>query len=246
MIFTYWQGDRACLDAFLGDWRRAGHDVRVFDESDVTPLIATFYPAFCYTLYDQLRIAACKSDIARLVLLERHGGLYVDAHTGPGNPNALARLLAMLDAKELVLFDQAAEHAHPDDIYLLNGAMLARAGSRLPRLIAESAFNNLLEHWAKERHAGQHVAYNIFAMTGGWNILTALFDLGKRPPKIRPPHAAAVHLEVLHPSRGEAGFHWYRHYQYREPGRHWSERQKVERLFDPDRRWWAPPLVSEA
>jgi hypothetical protein len=220
------------LDPFCADWIAAGHNVHVFALEDVWPILATDLNPERFALFDRIRISACRSDLARLLLLRNNGGLYVDAHTGSGNQAKLVQLFAHLAAKELVVFDQAGEGRAEDDIYLLNGAMLARRHSALLGQIIESCFRNLETQWARECQSLDPVPYNIFSLTGGWNMLNFLFDLRKRPYPLKEGLSERVHLEVLHPSKGPPPFIWYQHYQYREPGQHWSERQKVERLFE--------------
>jgi hypothetical protein len=233
-IFTYWEGDRNALGPFRADWAAAGHDVHVFTLEEVWPILAADLNADRLAMFDRIRIAACRSDLARLLLLRDSGGLYIDAHTGSGDQVKLVRLFACLATKELVVFDQAGEGRAEDDIYLLNGAMLARRRSVLLGQMIDLCFRNLEAHWARESQSASHVPYNIFALTGGWTMLNFLFDLGKKPYPLKPGLSDHVHLEVLHPSKGPPAFAWYQHYHYREPGRHWSERQKTERLFERD------------
>jgi Glycosyltransferase sugar-binding region containing DXD motif len=231
-IFTYWEGDRSALDSFRADWAAAGHNVHIFALEDVWPILAAALNPERLAMFDRIRIASCRSDLARLLLLLHNGGLYIDAHTGSGNQAKLAQLFAHLAAKELVVFDQAGEGRAEGDIYLLNGAMLARRHSALLGEIIESCFRNLETHWVRECQSANRVPYNIFALTGGWNMLNLLFDIGKKPYSLKTALSERVHLEVLHPSKGPPAFVWYQHYHYREPGQHWSERQKVEPLFE--------------
>ncbi|MCB8873616.1 glycosyltransferase [Acidisoma silvae] len=232
-IFTYWEGDGSALGPFCADWLMAGHDVKIFGPQDVRALLAKSYSPERLALFDRIRISACRSDLTRLLLLFTYGGFYVDAHSGSGSQVKLIQLFAHLASKELVVFDQAGEGRAEDDIYLLNGAMLARRQSALLGEFIEICFRNLETHWARESRTTDHVGYNIFSLTGGWGLLNFLFDLSRKPYHLKGDLAERVQLEVLHPSKGEPAFVWYKHYHYREPGQHWSERQKVERLFEP-------------
>jgi hypothetical protein len=189
-------------------------------------------------LYDRIRIAACRSDVARLFLLREHGGLYVDAHVGTADGFRLAEVLALLSRYELVLFDAPWARVQKEpDLGLFNGVMCARRQAPVLDLLIDSALANLQRQLEAEERTDGHAPYNIFSLTGAWDISVQLFDRGEHPD-LKPEFADRVRLVRI---GGDADleplpFHVHRHYHYRVPGEHWSERQARERLFDP-----APP-----
>jgi hypothetical protein len=94
------------------------------------------------------------------------------------------------------------------------------------------AFRNLNEHWQRERRTKEHVPYDIWTMTGPGLLEhticippPAMWEL---PGGLRPALAGKVHFVQEGP---DAPIVRYRHHSYSLPGTHWSERQKVERLF---------------
>ncbi len=199
----------------------------MFGDADVLPLIKS---EFLRDLYLQIRIPACKSDIARLLLLQAHGGLYVDSHVGPGNGDRLVETLIALANFEVILFEKKWERKELGDLQLMNGAMAARRNTPVLDLLIDSAFNNLDNQRKAERETPGYVPYNIFVLTGAWDISLRIFDRSIKPYKIRPRFFDIVFLHEMN-EHIDPGFRLYEFYGYRKPGDHWSERQSSERLF---------------
>jgi hypothetical protein len=237
MIFTFWVHDSA-LDGDAQDgpeavaaWREHYPGTSLYSDSDVLPILAGF-GSTCVDLYGRIRIPACKSDLARLLLLFRFGGLYVDSHTGPGNAHHLVNVFAALAAYEVVLFDKIWEHKHMNDIYIMNSVMCARQSSPVIKHLIDSALHNLQEHERKEHEAEAYVPYNIFVLTGAWDIRRNFFEMRNRKHVIKPAFADRVQLVGIERDQ-DPGFALYKYYGYRKEGRHWSERQASEPLFLP-------------
>jgi len=237
MIFTFWVHDTAedgeAEDAPQGvaAWRENHPGMSLYSDADVLPILDGFGPTWV-DLYRRIRIPACKSDLARLLLLFRFGGLYVDSHTGPGNAHHLVKVFAGLATHEVVLFDKMWEHKHMNDIYIMNSVMCARQWSPVIKLLIDSALDNLQEHERKEHEAEGYVPYNIFVLTGAWDIRRNFFEMRNRKHVVKPAFADRVHLVGLERDE-DPGFVLYKYYAYRKEGRHWSERQASERLFLP-------------
>jgi mannosyltransferase OCH1-like enzyme len=68
-------------------------------------MIARYFPTYLEA-YQNIRIPACRSDIARLVALHEWGGLYVDCHCGIRDAKRIGQLLGFLDSMELIVFTE--------------------------------------------------------------------------------------------------------------------------------------------
>jgi hypothetical protein len=230
MIFTYWTGNNDDMTS-LSTWRQRFPDFHVFSDKDVISILSIYFPEYV-EIYNRIRIPACRSDLARLALLYEHGGLYVDAHAGPSSGDRLAGIFSLLADYDLIIFDQPWKRQDNNDIYIINGVLGARRGCDILLLLLKSGFENISDHWTKEVSSNDHVPYNIYSMTGAWDISVCLFDRSQRPMGLRPEFEDRVHLYMLKQNVEQDGIHLYKFYQYRKPGDHWSERQKTQALFD--------------
>jgi hypothetical protein len=237
MIFTFWvhdtarAGDREEVPESVAAWSEHLPSMTWYSDADVLPILDSSWPSYA-DLYRRIRIPACKSDLARLLLLFNFGGLYVDSHVGPGNTQKLVHLYARLATHEVVFFDKTWEHTSDGDICMMNSVICARKSSPVIKRLIESAFHNLQEHERKEHEAQCYVAYNIFALTGAWDIRVKLFEIRDHKLTVRPAFADSVHLVRLERD-DDHGYVLYQHYSYRKKGQHWSERQDSELLFIP-------------
>lgn len=232
MIFTFWAGDTSTLGSFVEDWAASGHAVRVFTNTDARRALNELSPGIG-GLFEMIRIPACRSDLARLALLHKFGGFYVDAHSAPGDGAALEILMTALERYEVVLFDREAARNAPHDVHIINSVIGARAGSGLIKNIISRVIRNLRGHLKEEIFFRKYVPYNIAGLTGAWNIVEELLDVEKQPMTVRPRLRGRVIVLDLPRNESAAGICLYRHYGYRKPGMHWSERQNREMLFIP-------------
>jgi hypothetical protein len=218
-IFTYWTGNRSVLTPFMGDWSGAGLDVAVYGPEDVCGIVPD------PELFRAVSIPACQSDVARLALLHRHGGLYVDAHAGKPNVDMLRHVF---DTQcEVTIF--ATRTPRNPDGGVVNSAIRADQASPFMADCVGEAFANLAALRSAEVSAGGWVRYNIAALTGSWLLNKRACVIGAKPPTLRADACQRVALYPLWDSPHP--FALYAHYGYRTPGEHWSERQKHERLF---------------
>ncbi len=237
MIFTFWVHDAARtggvedIPQSVTAWREHFPDMTLYSDIDVLPILGSF-GATHVDLYERIRIPSCKSDLARLLLLFRFGGLYVDSHIGPGDTRNLAHVFGRLAANDVVLFDLTWMHKQPNDTNMINGVICARQASPIIKRLIESALHNLREHERKEHEARRHVPYNIFELTGAWDIVVNLFKRQDDRFVIKPEFADRVCRVGLEADK-DHGFVLYKYYGYRKEGRHWSERQASEPLFRP-------------
>ena len=229
MIFTFWIPEHTVEPPSVAFWRDNVSAFRVFSDEDVLELLRGIGHEFV-NLYSRIRLPSCRSDLARLVLSYEYGGLYLDAHTGPGNIERLQGIIEAANKYDVVLFDKTSMHREQGDIHLINGAIGARRRSSLVQLLIKKALCNLAEHDERERLESRHVHNNVAVVTGAWMILTNFFDLDK-PIRLKEEFRNCILLCTLVPD-ADPGFVLYRHYGYRREGQHWSERQKCEPLFE--------------
>ncbi|ATQ68411.1 MULTISPECIES: glycosyltransferase [Methylosinus] len=223
VFFTFWSGLEAHEPEAVHAWRRSYPSFTLFGDADVLPL---FDSDAQREIYKKIRIPACKSDVARLALLRHHGGLYVDAHTGPSSSERLAETLGDLARYELILFSKGWE----TNFNFMNGVLAARRRLPIFDRLLERAFDNLVAHKRREAETTGHVEYNIFRLTGTRVMLELMFDNVRRNWEMKPEFRENIHFHVM-ASDSSPGFQIYK-YRYRKPGAHWSERQLTERLFE--------------
>jgi hypothetical protein len=200
---------------------------RIFGDSDVLPLMRSEEQR---QIYREISLPAGKSDVARLLLLREYGGLYIDAHAGPASGERLAETLDALSSYDLVLFCRLYLAKTQKETHLMNGAFVARRNAPILTTLLDCAFDHLSQHRQAERATQEHVNYTLWGMAGTWILLKCLFDVGSEPYKLKPEFNDKVSVHNM-TGPDSPGFHVYQFYQYREPGQHWSERQKNERLF---------------
>jgi Glycosyltransferase sugar-binding region containing DXD motif len=230
MIFTYWDGETTTPAEFCRDWGTIDPQVTIYHDRDVLPILNWLDPCYADT-YKILSISSCKADIARFVLLYYFGGVYLDSHVGSNNLCKLAETLGHLARFDLVVFDDPSHHSFEGDLCMYNGALCARQAAPVLMEILGWLFGNLWRHLRAEQATSAHVPYDIFVLTGAWAIAVNLFDYGLRPIELRPQFSGLVMRQRLAAEQWPFAFH--RFYAYRQPGMHWSERQKAERLFRP-------------
>ncbi|MBV9758656.1 MAG: hypothetical protein JO047_16550, partial [Alphaproteobacteria bacterium] len=230
MLFTFWTGTLGEPQA-VAVWRERFPKFCVFSDADVLALLASDE---LREIFSRIAIPACKSDIARLVLLKEHGGLYVDSHIGPSEGDRLAETLADLARFDLILFSLGW---HPG-FNFMNGVVAARRRAPVLDLLMARAFSNLRSHKKLEEAAPGYVPYDIFVLTGTYVMVDCIFDQSTRPPSIKPEFSDKVLFHVME-SEASSGLVLYQFYEYRAPGDHWSERQQRERLFKDQGSGWS-------
>lgn len=225
MLFTFWAGAASVQPESVGAWRERYPDFAVFNDEDVAPLLDTDEQR---EIYQKIRIPACRSDVARLVLLREHGGLYLDAHMGPSSGDRLAETLSDLARYDLILFSWGWK----SQFNFMNGVLAARRRAPVLDLLITKAFDNLVAHKRCEDATSEYIKYNIFNLTGTWVMVQCMFQNIGGTWDRKPEYKEKVRFHVME-TGSSPGFQIYKFYGYRKPGEHWSERQLSERLFEP-------------
>ena len=228
-LFTYWTHPTIPEPPSAKAWTDLYPDFRVFSDHDVLKIMNTEDER---KLYSSIRLPAAKSDLARLLLLREHGGLYVDAHTGPAMTENLADTLKQLSTYEILLFNKKWEIKVSTDFNLMNTVIGARKSSALLDGLINKIYFNLYQQRAREYEADSYVSYDLISLTGAGVFIGAFFDTSSTP-RLKPEYKDQIQLILLE-TNSSHGFHIYQFYGYREPGQHWSERQKSDKLFMPE------------
>ena len=211
-VFAYWDGDdHSPLGPFKTEWMAEFPQFRIFGNSEVSELMKRYFPSQLDLLND-LQIPAAKADVARLLLLFEIGGLYVDCHCGIRDAAEIRRSLAR---RKPIFVDRMRTPPRPQEQrILINGMIFCPARSDLTLAICRQALINLAEQ--RERERTRICPYDIWRLTGA-GLLTPLVLKSGAEVAIIPEEDAPVVRN--------------RHKGYSVKGQHWSERQKVERLF---------------
>ncbi len=232
MIFTYWTGSEINTPPSATAWQERYPAFKVFGDQDVLPFLDS---PLQRDLYDGITLPAGKSDIARLVLLRAHGGLYLDAHTAPADGDRLAETIEALSSVELILFSKLWMVDGTGGFNLMNTVLAARRHSPLLDALIGAIFTNLRAHREAEDMSSDYVPYNLFKLTGTMVFLEQFFEQSEKSFKIIENFKQQILVHGMK-SASSPGFEIYRSYGYRKPGQHWSERQQHERLFKPHSR----------
>jgi hypothetical protein len=227
VIFTYWSNPTFDIPPSTAHWWGEYPAYTVFSDNDVIPLLDTVEMK---DLYRRIALPAAKSDLARLLLLRRYGGLYVDAHTGPTDGAALANTLDALSAYDLVLFSKWYEIDPKTQINLINGVIAARKQAKILDVLISKICDNMIRQSHAEEIAGEFVPYHLYGISGTGVLIQSLFRGWDPPLTLKNEFQNTVYVHKMS-SSSSAGFLLYNHYQYRRKNKHWSEREKEECLF---------------
>ena len=233
--FTFWdKPDLGPISRFLNEWRSAFPELLVHDDTYVQDLIAQHFPEYL-GIYRRIRIPTCKSDVALLLALYSHGGLYVDCHCGIRDAGAIKALMNEAVNWEVVLYDKdrVSEPRPAHVLRPLNSVMIAGKSSPLIYQCVSLAFKNLARHFELESSSSGHIPYDIWTMTGPGvleHVICIPHPVQWEPPiALRPENVGKV---LFVPEGPSAPIERYRDHSYNAPGTHWSKRQLVERLFN--------------
>ena len=223
--FTWWDSeDIAVLDEHVANWRLSFPDHRVLGPAEAREALSLL-DHDAVSLFDRIRIPACRSDLARLALLFRDGGLYVDAHCRVDDASAVIERFEQLDAAEIIVTTRWAPHYRK--VMPHNSFIWARPNSGVIRLLLEVALERVGTQAALEAEIG-FLPYHVWSLSGPGVFWDMLFDTDAHDGQLLPPWVGRV--EAFREETQPITRHIFT--QYRGPGTHWSERQKHEVLFE--------------
>lgn len=167
MLFMYWTSSELEAPPAAAAWQALFQDFKVFTDKDVLPLL----PMGFLPIYEKIRLPAAKSDIARLLLLRRYGGFYIDAHIGPTSPVYLLETIEKLSEYNLILFGKGWAMEKETDFDLMNGIIAARKGASELDVVINLLIRNIIEQKAKEDQTSEYVPYSLFGLTGTYTLI---------------------------------------------------------------------------
>lgn len=238
-VFAYWASDDHALIAEMkAAWRAAFPSFRIFGDADVIPLLEELQPDFIDT-YRRIRLPAAKSDVARLLLLYRYGGLYVDCHMGIVSREGILALFDRLNTIDHIFVNRSMQIGpgqvellqygprHKEEYRLINGMMMSRPGCPYILEMARQAMANLTWKRHVEEREG-FAPYSVGVLCGPVLVHSMTLQPGSCSREVRRDLAHRVEIireEEFPVVRNRYG-------SYRAPGNHWSEREKTELLFE--------------
>lgn len=236
MIFSFWTSKSSDLSASsellsksIANWEQTNYPFRVYDDHDAVDALRV-HGEEIIKIYEDITIPACKSDLARLALMYKFGGLYVDMHTSPGNSDALQQLVDFCGIYDLVLFDRVDSHANPGDRHIANTALGARANSLVVKKVLDRVVSNLKRQYEIEKGGKEYHHYNLAVLSGAWAYIHEVFS-SSATWTVREDIADTVLIWEQNAPNKPNAVNFYKNYNYRKPGKHWSERQQSECLF---------------
>lgn len=222
--FTYWdEDDISPIREHIEHWQAAFPAHHVLTRQDARRILKELAPEKVQ-LFDSVRIPACRSDIARLLGLYVYGGLYVDSHCQIDDVERVHVLLERDMSTEIVVSTRWAPNFKK--IMPYNGTIAAHKDSRIVRLLLDRALANASLKYSREREHGFE-PYHVWGLTGPGVLWEELFVTERDDGVLQTPflNCVALQFEDGHPVRRHVFM------SYRNPGLHWSERQKSELLF---------------
>lgn len=223
-VFTYWDDDDLDVIGPQVDAARAIFpDYFVVTREAARALLSERSPQYLEA-FDRIAIAACRSDIARLLALDHHGGLYIDAHCRIDDVSGVMRQMARLEQNDIVVSTRYAPSFR--QIMPYNGIIWSRAGRSVVSQLLDQALNSLWLKFERESAVGFE-PYHIWNLTGPGVFWHTLFDTEDSKGRLLPGWRERV--VTLFESDSPIARHAFM--GYRAPGRHWSERQSSELLF---------------
>lgn len=234
LIFAYFDSeDMRPISDFMRHWGDNFEHFVVFGPADALAIVQQLFPQHVEA-YANIRIPSARSDIARLALLYKYGGLYIDCHFSCPDVSQMSEFIANAEQFDCVLIDNKLwrDRRSEDCLLLINSSLFLQPGSKLAFDACHKALKNLEAKLEREKQYGFE-PYNIWELSGP-GVLNELFfneplDGKKNTPKDSySANALIVREEDFPATRGA-----FRAY-YNDANIHWSERQKADLLFLTD------------
>lgn len=117
--------------------RHADYELRIWSDEDVAALVAAADDAALAATYARLPCGAARADLARLLILRAHGGVYADLDVQC--VRRLEPLLSAYDGRRAAVVGREASHGRVGNAVLLSCRGHALWGEALNELVARAA-----------------------------------------------------------------------------------------------------------
>ena len=117
--------------------RHADYELRIWSDEDVAALVAAADDAALAATYARLPCGAARADLARLLILRAHGGVYADLDVQC--VRRLEPLLSAYDGRRAAVVGREASHGRVGNAVLLSCRGHALWGEALNELVARVA-----------------------------------------------------------------------------------------------------------
>lgn len=167
-IFFYWH-DKILNDELIiniENYKKTYPDfnIKVLCDEDMDEYYHDF-PELC-NMYKNINIAACKSDIIRILALYKHGGIYIDLHTTPvpyipNNGSSIRRLF-----EKNKHYDVIIPRNYYDNYDMKFTVLISKKEATFLFDVIQIMTKNLRDQYNNEKNANKYISYNIFFITG--------------------------------------------------------------------------------
>lgn len=169
-IFIYWEQDEKPYDimANLENWSHINYDfcVTLINSKYVEELLEKNGKHNLLNLFKKISIPACKSDVARCVVLYYEGGLYFDSCTVP-----LKNMSEYLEANNSYDFTIGYDKSNNN---LWTTPLFAKEKCDFLLHVINKMERNLEELYEKEIKSDSRVEYSITVLTGVFTYMNVL------------------------------------------------------------------------
>jgi hypothetical protein len=218
------------------------HTVTLYNDNDIIHLFSDEYPDII-NLYKKITIYAAKSDLARIMLLIKYGGIFLDTCSSPDafikTPNTITSLEDIYTNNNFdVYLDRGENESGNYNISL--GCIISIPECKLLKDYLNKIYNNLNEHYIKEQSTQDYIPYNIYVMLGIVEIIKLLdytFDNNYRKDKLNlysDLNESFTKYNVCLFNGAKYITYWGKcmnHRHYENMDKHWSRLQAHTKLF---------------
>lgn len=215
------------------------HNVTIYNDSDIVRIFSEEYPDII-ALYKKLSIYAAKSDIARILLLIKYGGIYIDTCSS-SEPHIKSSISTSLeDIYKGKNFDIYLDRGENNKYGISLGCIIAVQNCKLLKDYLSKIYANLKKHYEKEKSTTHYVSYNIYTMLGIVEMIGLLeytFDNTYRESKLHmysDLNECFTQYNVCLFYSSKYITYWGKCMNHRHAenmDKHWSRLQKHMRLF---------------
>jgi hypothetical protein len=220
------------IDLYKKNYPDFNVEIIIDDKINSIPEVNNIFPGLLL-LYNKLKIYAAKSDIARLLYLYFYGGIYIDIH--------VEHIFKLNSNNIYTLFEKYKNYdciiARTNKGVFNCTTLISKPYSKLLYNVLCNLIKNLEKHYELERNSIEHISYNILNLTGS----SIFFFILKFYELKNIVESDGITNSINFKTYNTACFCCSDYFNYNKVNfnynhgdlkhRHWSEKQKTERLF---------------